>query len=61
VAKLLGTDHEELYKNSLKPRIKVGNDIVTQDRNDDQVSTLMQWSTYCEIYKLARSGFKFRA
>jgi hypothetical protein len=45
----------------LKPRIKVGNDIVTQDRNDDQVSTLMQWSTYCEIYKLARSGFKFRA
>jgi len=45
MAKLLCTDHEELYKNILKPTIKVGNNFVTQDKNDDQVSTLMQPST----------------
>ena len=38
MAKLLCTDHEELYNNLLKPRMKVGNDFVTQD---DQVSPLM--------------------
>ncbi|XP_069700209.1 myosin heavy chain, muscle isoform X15 [Periplaneta americana] len=38
VAKLLGTDVDELYKNFLKPRIKVGNEFVTQGRNKDQVS-----------------------
>jgi myosin heavy subunit len=38
VAKLLGTECEELYKNFLKPRIKVGNEFVTQGRNKDQVS-----------------------
>ncbi|XP_063225491.1 myosin heavy chain, muscle isoform X17 [Bacillus rossius redtenbacheri] len=38
VAKLLGTSHEDLYKNLLKPRIKVGNEFVTQGRNKDQVS-----------------------
>jgi len=41
VAKLLCTDHEELYKNILKPRIKIGNDFVTQD----EVSSSMQSST----------------
>jgi len=34
------TDHEELYKNILKPRIKVGNDFVTQ------VSRNVQWTTF---------------
>ncbi|XP_055686240.1 myosin heavy chain, muscle isoform X18 [Lutzomyia longipalpis] len=38
VATLLGTDTQELYKNLLKPRIKVGNEFVTQGRNKDQVS-----------------------
>lgn len=38
VAKLLGCDVQELYKNLLKPRIKVGNEFVTQGRNKDQVS-----------------------
>ncbi|XP_037042171.1 myosin heavy chain, muscle isoform X14 [Bradysia coprophila] len=38
VAKLFGTDCQELYKNLLKPRIKVGNEFVTQGRNKDQVS-----------------------
>jgi len=40
VAKLLCTDHEELYKNILKPGIKVGNDFVSQD----EVSTSIQLS-----------------
>ena len=31
IAKLVSTDHEELYKNLLKPRIKVGNDIVVSN------------------------------
>jgi hypothetical protein len=34
----LGTEPEELYKNFLKPKIKVGNEFVTQGRNKDQVS-----------------------
>jgi hypothetical protein len=61
VAKLLGTEHEELYKNFLKPRIKVGNEFVTQGRNKDQVSTLMQLPPYCQMYKIAACGFKFKA
>ncbi|CAG2057217.1 unnamed protein product, partial [Timema podura] len=36
VATLLGTDCADLYKNLLKPRIKVGNEFVTQGRNKDQ-------------------------
>jgi len=39
MAKLLCTDHEELYNNLLKPRMKVGKDFVIQD---DQVSPSMQ-------------------
>jgi myosin heavy subunit len=42
MAKLLCTDHEELYNNLLKPRMKAGNNFVSHVRNDDQVSTLMQ-------------------
>ncbi|XP_051154577.1 myosin heavy chain, muscle isoform X23 [Leptopilina boulardi] len=38
VAKLLGVDCADLYKNLLKPRIKVGNEFVTQGRNKDQVA-----------------------
>uniref|UniRef100_A0A2S2Q845 Myosin heavy chain, muscle n=1 Tax=Sipha flava TaxID=143950 RepID=A0A2S2Q845_9HEMI len=38
VAKLLGVDCDDLYKNLLKPRIKVGNEFVTQGRNMNQVS-----------------------
>ncbi|XP_058803249.1 myosin heavy chain, muscle isoform X5 [Phymastichus coffea] len=38
VAKLLGVDCADMYKNLLKPRIKVGNEFVTQGRNKDQVS-----------------------
>lgn len=38
MAKLLGCDCADLYKNLLKPRIKVGNEFVTQGRNKDQVT-----------------------
>ncbi|XP_035730491.1 myosin heavy chain, muscle isoform X45 [Vespa mandarinia] len=38
VAKLLNCDCADLYKNLLKPRIKVGNEFVTQGRNKDQVA-----------------------
>uniref|UniRef100_A0A1I8QC08 Myosin heavy chain, muscle n=1 Tax=Stomoxys calcitrans TaxID=35570 RepID=A0A1I8QC08_STOCA len=38
VAKLFGCDCAELYKNLLKPRIKVGNEFVTQGRNVQQVT-----------------------
>lgn len=38
VAKLFGVDTQDLYKNLLKPRIKVGNEFVTQGRNKDQVT-----------------------
>lgn len=38
VAKLFGADVQELYKNLLKPRIKVGNEFVTQGRNVVQVN-----------------------
>jgi hypothetical protein len=57
VAKTVCTDHEELYKNILKPRIKVGNDFVTQVSNKVQISTLMQPNT---MYKIAPSSFKFK-
>merc|ERR1719446_520779 len=36
VAKLLGVDGDDLYKNLLKPRIKVGAEFVTQGRNVQQ-------------------------
>jgi len=60
VAKLLCTDPEELYKNLLKPSIKVGNGFVTQFRNKHQVSTLIPPSKYCQMYKIAPSGSKFK-
>lgn len=37
VAHLLGLNAADLYKNLLKPKIKVGNEIVTQGRNKEQV------------------------
>ena len=58
MAKTVRTDHEELYKNILKPGIKVGNDFVTQVSNKFQVSTLIQLNT---MYKIAPSGFKFKS
>jgi len=38
IAKLLGLQHDDLYKNFLKPRIKVGNEFVTKGQNLNQVS-----------------------
>ncbi|XP_037068387.1 myosin heavy chain, muscle-like isoform X3 [Pollicipes pollicipes] len=37
VAKLVGVEGPQLYLNLLKPKIKVGNEFVTQGRNKDQV------------------------
>ncbi|XP_026689238.1 myosin heavy chain, muscle-like isoform X14 [Diaphorina citri] len=37
VSKLLGVDSQQLYTNLVKPRIKVGNEFVTQGRNVNQV------------------------
>uniref|UniRef100_T1DG60 Putative myosin heavy chain n=1 Tax=Cupiennius salei TaxID=6928 RepID=T1DG60_CUPSA len=38
IAHLLGTNAADLYKNLCKPKIKVGNEMVTQGRNQQQVS-----------------------
>jgi myosin heavy subunit len=38
VAKLLDLDSDDLYRNLLKPKIKVGSEFVTQGRTKDQVS-----------------------
>lgn len=37
VAHLLGLNAADMYKNLLKPKIKVGNELVTQGRNKEQV------------------------
>jgi hypothetical protein len=42
MAKHMCTGHEELYKNFLKPQMKVGNDLVAQVSNKNRVNTLMQ-------------------
>ncbi|KAL7637326.1 UNVERIFIED_CONTAM: hypothetical protein RMT77_012051 [Armadillidium vulgare] len=38
IGKLMGIEGADLYKNLTKPKIKVGNEFVTQGRNKDQVS-----------------------
>jgi hypothetical protein len=62
VAKLLATDPEELYKNFLKPKIKVGNEFVTQGRNKDQVSILCWYQTirYFQMYKILTVHLNYR-
>lgn len=55
MAKLLATDPEELYKNFLKPKIKVGNEFVTQGRNKDQVSSSSKLPRCCQMYKIVPS------
>jgi len=45
MAKHMSTDHEELYKNLLKPQMKVGNEMVAQVSNKNMVNTLMQTSS----------------
>jgi len=42
MTKHMCTDHEELYKNLLKPQMKVGNELVAQVSNKNRVNTLMQ-------------------
>jgi len=42
MAKHMCIDHEELYKNLLKPQMKVGNELVAQVSNKKSVNTLIQ-------------------
>jgi len=42
MAKHMGNDHEELYKNLLKPQMKVGNELVAQVSNKNRLNTLTQ-------------------
>ena len=49
MAQLLNLDSDDLYRNLLKPKIKVGNEFVTQGRNKDQV--------YFSIGGLAKATF----
>ena len=42
MAKHMCTDHEELYRNLLKPQMKVGNELVAQVSNKNRLNTLMQ-------------------
>jgi myosin heavy subunit len=42
MAKHMCTDHEELYKNLLKPQMKVGNELVSKVSNKKRVQTSMQ-------------------
>jgi len=42
MAKHMGTDHEDLYKNLLKPQMKLGNELVAQVSNKNLVNTLTQ-------------------
>jgi hypothetical protein len=42
MAKHMCTDHEELYKNLLKPQMKVGNEMVAQVSKENRVNTLIQ-------------------
>jgi hypothetical protein len=41
MAKHMCSDHEELYKNLLKPQMKVGNELVPKVSNKNRVNTLM--------------------
>jgi hypothetical protein len=42
MVKHMCTDHEELYKNLLKPQMKVGNELVSQVSTKSRVNTLME-------------------
>ncbi|XP_013793699.1 myosin heavy chain, muscle-like, partial [Limulus polyphemus] len=48
VGHLLGVNPADLYKNFLKPKIRVGNELVTQGRNKDQVR-----NDFISLYKVS--------
>jgi len=50
MAKHMCTDHEELYRNLLKPQMKVGNELVAQVSNKNRVNSLMQTPPHNAIY-----------
>lgn len=69
MAFLLGVNAGDLLKALLKPKIKVGTEVVTQGRNKDQVSTfstpllnqlLINRSRHCDLTRLLSAGGLFR-
>jgi hypothetical protein len=56
MAKHMCADHEELYKNLLKPQMKVGNELVAQVSSKIRVNTLIKPSSLCQIYKIQSTG-----
>jgi hypothetical protein len=60
MAKHMCADHEELYKNLLKPQMKVGNEIVDQVSNNNCLNTLMHSLSQCQMYKIHSTGFRLK-
>ena len=50
MAKHMCTDHEELYKNLLKPQMKVGNELVSQVSNKILCEHINVISPHIAIY-----------
>ena len=57
MAKHMGTDHEELYKNLLKPQMKVGNELVSQVSTKRRVNTLMP-DVQNTLYQLQNKAYQ---
>ena len=55
MAKLLTLGADDLYRNLLKPQIKVGNEYVTQGRNKDQVNFSIGGKEYFFLLFMGRS------
>jgi myosin heavy subunit len=49
---MMGVDGPQLYMNFLKPRIKVGNEFVTQGRNVNQVKKFLNSISFIKKEKI---------
>jgi len=57
MAKHMCTDHEELYKNLLKPQMKVGKELVSQVSTKSRVKTLMP-DVQNTLYELQNKAYQ---
>jgi len=57
MAKHMCTDHEELYKNLLKPQMKVGKELVSQVSTKRRVNTLMP-DVQNTLYQLQNKAYQ---
>jgi len=57
MAKHMCTDHEELYKNLLKPQMKVGKELVSQVSTNSRVNTLMP-DVQNTLYQLQNKAYQ---